>query len=74
MLREDLKTSCPPQLYDDPYDGVEEIPVSQPDLDLRSPAEYELPWEWRKEQILKALSGTTESVQNSCLDFIAKNW
>lgn len=37
-----------PQLYDTPY---------EPGADERPAAEYEQPWEWKKEQIVKALSG-----------------
>lgn len=36
-----------PQLYDTPY---------EPGADERPAAEYEQPWEWKKEQIVKALS------------------
>ncbi|XP_031441728.1 SH2 domain-containing adapter protein E-like isoform X2 [Clupea harengus] len=54
--REDLKSSSPLLIYDDPYEGAIETPVSRPEPDPRSPAEYELPREWRREQILKALS------------------
>ncbi|XP_062385251.1 SH2 domain-containing adapter protein E-like [Sardina pilchardus] len=50
------RSSHPLQIYDDPYEGAAETPVSRPESDPRSPAEYELPWEWRREQILKALS------------------
>jgi len=52
-----LRSSSPLQLYDDPYEGVLEAPLTRPDSDWRScTEEYELPWEWRREQILKALS------------------
>ncbi|KAL2079931.1 hypothetical protein ACEWY4_023724 [Coilia grayii] len=54
--REDLRSSTPLQIYDDPYGGVLEAPASHPESDWRPPEEYELPWEWRREQILKALS------------------
>ncbi|NWJ07516.1 SHE protein, partial [Crypturellus undulatus] len=42
-----------PQLYDTPYEGGEgRLPWD----DERPPAEYEQPWEWKKEQIVKALA------------------
>ena len=47
-----------PQIYDVPYEEVlEGIPLTRPECDARPQAEYELPWEWRKEQIVRALSG-----------------
>ncbi|XP_041932627.1 SH2 domain-containing adapter protein E-like [Alosa sapidissima] len=55
-LRDDPRSSHLLQIYDDPYEGATETTVSRPESDPRSPAEYELPWEWRREQILKALS------------------
>ncbi|XP_021427271.2 SH2 domain-containing adapter protein E [Oncorhynchus mykiss] len=52
----------PPQIYDMTYEGGVEgdggsvkTPVTRPELDPRLPAEYQLPWEWKKEQIVKAL-------------------
>uniref|UniRef100_A0A8C6ZV60 SH2 domain-containing adapter protein E n=1 Tax=Nothoprocta perdicaria TaxID=30464 RepID=A0A8C6ZV60_NOTPE len=42
-----------PQLYDTPYEGGE---GRLPRDDERPPAEYEQPWEWKKEQIVKALA------------------
>ncbi|XP_030639473.1 SH2 domain-containing adapter protein E [Chanos chanos] len=46
-----------PQIYDVPYEEVlEGIPLTRPESDTRPPAEYELPWEWKKEQIVRALS------------------
>jgi len=52
--------SGPPQIYDVPYEEVlEGIPLTRPESDSRPLAEYELPWEWKKEQIVRALSGTT---------------
>lgn len=57
--------SGPPQIYDVPYEEVlEGIPLTRPESDSRPPAEYELPWEWKKEQIARALSG------NFCLILI----
>ncbi|XP_004436169.1 PREDICTED: SH2 domain-containing adapter protein E [Ceratotherium simum simum] len=58
----------PPQLYDTPYEPAEGGPraegkVRPPDSHSRLPqdderpaAEYEQPWEWKKEQIVRALS------------------
>uniref|UniRef100_G1P4R4 SH2 domain-containing adapter protein E n=1 Tax=Myotis lucifugus TaxID=59463 RepID=G1P4R4_MYOLU len=56
----------PPQLYDTPYepaDGGPERKARPPDAhgrlpqdDERPAAEYEQPWEWKKEQIVRALS------------------
>ncbi|XP_044304765.1 SH2 domain-containing adapter protein E [Varanus komodoensis] len=48
-----------PQLYDTPYEPAEAGPKSEarlPENDERPPAEYEQPWEWKKDQIVKALS------------------
>lgn len=49
----------PPQLYDTPYepaDGGPERRARLPAEDERPAAEYEQPWEWKKEQIARALS------------------
>lgn len=58
-----------PQLYDTPYEpgegvagGIPERRVRAgdgrlPENDERPAGEYEQPWEWKKEQIVKALSG-----------------
>uniref|UniRef100_A0A8C9V8U9 Src homology 2 domain containing E n=1 Tax=Scleropages formosus TaxID=113540 RepID=A0A8C9V8U9_SCLFO len=61
-----------PQIYDTPYEGAVEtevggirIPAGRPDLDPRPPAEYEQPWEWKKEQIVKALSVQFEAAERS---------
>nr|XP_047905181.1 SH2 domain-containing adapter protein E [Anser cygnoides] len=53
-----------PQLYDTPYEPGEGTPERKaragdgrlPENDERPAAEYEQPWEWKKEQIVKALS------------------
>jgi len=57
-------TPSPPNIYDTPYEGGLEgdsegvwIPVTRPESDVRPAGEYELPWEWRKEDIVRALSG-----------------
>ncbi|XP_059002901.1 SH2 domain-containing adapter protein E [Mustela lutreola] len=49
----------PPQLYDTPYeppDGAPERRARLPAEDERPAAEYEQPWEWKKEQLARALS------------------
>uniref|UniRef100_H3DLV4 Src homology 2 domain containing E n=1 Tax=Tetraodon nigroviridis TaxID=99883 RepID=H3DLV4_TETNG len=53
----------PLNIYDTPYEGELDgdregvwIPVTRPESDIRPPGEYELPWEWRKEDIVRALS------------------
>ncbi|XP_044235027.1 SH2 domain-containing adapter protein E [Ursus arctos] len=49
----------PPQLYDTPYepaDGASDRRARLPAEDERPAAEYEQPWEWKKEQIARALS------------------
>ncbi|KAJ0000427.1 hypothetical protein NQD34_012269 [Periophthalmus magnuspinnatus] len=63
-------------IYDTPYEGPNEggpdadsegvwIPVSRPESDVRPAGEYELPWEWRKEDIVRALSAQFEAVDCS---------
>uniref|UniRef100_A0AAV2MCL8 Src homology 2 domain containing E n=1 Tax=Knipowitschia caucasica TaxID=637954 RepID=A0AAV2MCL8_KNICA len=56
-------------IYDTPYEGPESegvwIPVSRPESDVRPAGEYELPWEWRKEDIVRALSAQFEAVDCS---------
>lgn len=58
----------PPQLYDTPYEPsegsqrgaeVKARPTDSrlPEEDDRPAAEYEQPWEWKREQIARALSG-----------------
>ncbi|KAM4580651.1 SH2 domain-containing adapter protein E [Odontesthes bonariensis] len=65
-------TPSPPNIYDTPYEGGLEgdsegvwIPVTRPESDVRPAGEYELPWEWRKEDIVRALSAQFESVDCS---------
>lgn len=52
---------APLQIYDVPYEdggsGGDKAAVSWPQLDSRPSTEYELPWEWKKEQIVRSLSG-----------------
>ncbi|XP_029023858.1 SH2 domain-containing adapter protein E-like isoform X2 [Betta splendens] len=50
---------APLQIYDIPYEesgDSEKTAVTRPELDTRPPTEYELPWEWRKEHIVRTLS------------------
>lgn len=61
----------PLNIYDTPYEGGLEgeresvwIPVTRPESDARPAGEYELPWEWRKEDIVRALSGRVEGDLN----------
>ncbi|RVE62672.1 hypothetical protein OJAV_G00159690 [Oryzias javanicus] len=65
-------TQPPPNIYDTPYEGGLEghsegvwIPVTRPESDVRPAGEYELPWEWRKEDIVRALSAQFETVDCS---------
>uniref|UniRef100_A0A8C6LZJ2 Src homology 2 domain containing E n=1 Tax=Nothobranchius furzeri TaxID=105023 RepID=A0A8C6LZJ2_NOTFU len=65
-------TPSPPNIYDTPYEGGLEgdgegvwIPVTRPESDVRPAGEYELPWEWRKEDIVRALSAQFEAVDCS---------
>lgn len=61
----------PPQLYDTPYEPSEggqrvaEVKARPadgrlPEEDDRPAAEYEQPWEWKREQIARALSGEVQ--------------
>ncbi|XP_077177869.1 SH2 domain-containing adapter protein E [Paroedura picta] len=56
-----------PQLYDTPYEpseaGGPKPEARLPENDERPPAEYEQPWEWKKDQIVKALSVQFESAE-----------
>ncbi|XP_004589028.2 SH2 domain-containing adapter protein E [Ochotona princeps] len=56
-----------PQLYDTPYepaDGKARPPDSRlPENDERPAAEYEQPWEWKREQIVRALSVQFEGAE-----------
>lgn len=55
----------PAAIYDDPYEGSsdgERTKVGKPELDQRPATEYELPWEGRKEQIFRTLSGTIKHI------------
>ncbi|XP_046872507.1 SH2 domain-containing adapter protein E-like [Hypomesus transpacificus] len=66
------RSPAPPNIYDTPYEGGPEgdaggvwIPVTRPESDARPTGEYELPWEWRKEDIVRALSAQFEGVDCS---------
>lgn len=51
------------QIYDVPYEGSgdsDKTAVTRPELDPRPSTEYELPWEWKKEHIVRTLSGTSD--------------
>lgn len=69
----------PPQLYDTPYEPADgggpraEVKARPPDShgrlpenDERPAAEYEQPWEWKKEQIARALSVQFEGTERPC--------
>lgn len=51
------------QIYDVPYEGGGDgDKLSRPELDPRPSGEYELPWEWKKEHIVRTLSGTSDHI------------
>ncbi|CAL1584891.1 unnamed protein product [Knipowitschia caucasica] len=54
-----------PQIYDVPYDSSpdksERSPRAGPEPDPRPLTEYELPWEWKKERIVRSLSAQLDS-------------
>uniref|UniRef100_A0A3Q3KCR8 SH2 domain-containing adapter protein E n=1 Tax=Monopterus albus TaxID=43700 RepID=A0A3Q3KCR8_MONAL len=54
----------PPQIYDIPYEGngdSDKTANTRPELDTRPSTEYELPWEWKKELVVKTLSAQPQS-------------
>ncbi|XP_028650699.1 SH2 domain-containing adapter protein E isoform X1 [Erpetoichthys calabaricus] len=59
----------PPQLYDTPYEPESmegtDARSTRPENDERPAAEYEQPWEWKKEQIVKALSVQFENAERN---------
>ncbi|KAG9464556.1 hypothetical protein GDO78_019755 [Eleutherodactylus coqui] len=60
----------PPQLYDTPYEPPEsevtaEEQKQRPENDERPAEEYEQPWEWKKEHIVRALSVQFENSERS---------
>ncbi|XP_070703121.1 SH2 domain-containing adapter protein E-like [Pempheris klunzingeri] len=59
------------QIYDVPYEGnsdSDKTAVTRPELDPRPSTEYELPWEWKKEHIVKTLSAQFDSPERSAKD------
>ncbi|CAL8298096.1 unnamed protein product [Lota lota] len=74
---EEVPPASPQQIYDVPYEGGggdggggvgegfggegQKSPVTRLEQDPRPPTEYELPWEWKKEQIVKTLSAQFDS-------------
>ncbi|XP_059206645.1 SH2 domain-containing adapter protein E-like [Centropristis striata] len=62
---------APVQIYDVPYEGsadVEKTAVTRPELDPRPSTEYELPWEWKKEHIVRTLSAQFDSPERQAKD------
>ncbi|XP_037651550.1 SH2 domain-containing adapter protein E-like [Sebastes umbrosus] len=61
----------PLQIYDIPYEGSgdgDKTAVTWPELDPRPSTEYELPWEWRKEHIVRTLSAQFDSPERQTKD------
>uniref|UniRef100_UPI003AAD0999 SH2 domain-containing adapter protein E-like n=1 Tax=Centroberyx gerrardi TaxID=166262 RepID=UPI003AAD0999 len=61
---------APLQIYDVPYEGggdSDKSAVTRPELDSRPSTEYELPWEWKKEHIVKTLSAQFDSPERPSL-------
>nr|XP_023695523.1 SH2 domain-containing adapter protein E-like [Paramormyrops kingsleyae] len=52
---EEARPPPAPQIYDVPYEGDTE--------DLGDAGEYELPWEWKKEQLMKTQPGSPTTVR-----------
>nr|XP_004549134.2 SH2 domain-containing adapter protein E [Maylandia zebra] len=62
---------APVQIYDIPYEeggDSEKTAITRPELDTRPSAEYELPWEWKKEHIVKTLSAQFDSSDRTTKD------
>ncbi|CAI5690983.1 SH2 domain-containing adapter protein E [Oreochromis niloticus] len=62
---------APVQIYDIPYEGggdSEKTAITRPELDTRPSTEYELPWEWKKEHIVKTLSAQFDSSDRPAKD------
>lgn len=52
---------APLQIYDLPYEGSgdnQKMRAGRSERDPRPASEHELPWEWRKQHIVRTLSGT----------------
>ncbi|KAM3597001.1 uncharacterized protein V6R79_024378 [Siganus canaliculatus] len=61
----------PLQIYDVPYEGSgdgDKTSVMRPELDPRPSTEYELPWEWKKEHIVRTLSAQFDSPERPAKD------
>ncbi|KAI4818015.1 hypothetical protein KUCAC02_011382 [Chaenocephalus aceratus] len=61
----------PSQIYDVPYEGGgdgDKTTLTRPEIDPRPSAEYELPWERKKEQIVKTLSAQFDSPERQNRD------
>ncbi|KAK5911042.1 hypothetical protein CgunFtcFv8_005254 [Champsocephalus gunnari] len=61
----------PSQIYDVPYEGGgdgDKTTITRPEIDPRPSAEYELPWERKKEQIVKTLSAQFASPERQNRD------
>ncbi|XP_041811580.1 SH2 domain-containing adapter protein E-like [Chelmon rostratus] len=59
------------QIYDVPYEGSgdsDKTAVTRPELDPRPSTEYELPWEWKKEHIVRTLSAQFDSPERTAKD------
>lgn len=56
----------PAATYDDPYEGSGDGERTKPELDQRPATEYELPWEWRKQHIVRTLSGIIKHLSPHC--------
>ncbi|XP_076609938.1 SH2 domain-containing adapter protein E-like [Chaetodon auriga] len=62
---------APLQIYDVPYEGSgdsDKTAVTRPELDPRPSTEYELPWEWKKEHIVRTLSAQFDSPERTAKD------
>ncbi|KAE8281944.1 SH2 domain-containing adapter protein E [Larimichthys crocea] len=61
----------PLQIYDVPYEGggdSDKAAVTRPELDSRPSTEYELPWEWKKEHIVRTLSAQFDGSERPAKD------
>ncbi|XP_036949403.1 SH2 domain-containing adapter protein E-like [Acanthopagrus latus] len=64
---------APLQIYDVPYEGGGDgdrtaVVARGPELDPRPSTEYELPWEWKKEHIVRTLSAQFDSPERQAKD------